>query len=153
MTIRTCRGCGQSNRVPLDKLADTGRCGACKADLAPLDEPLDVDPDAFRQIVTSAKVPVLVDFWAAWCAPCRMATPHVKRVARELAGRAIVVKVDTQQHADLASVFHVRAIPAFAVLVNGDVVLQQSGLVDHQQLRRWVEDAAAQASAGRQKGA
>ena len=102
--IRRCASCGQNNRVPLDKLAATGRCGACKAALPPLGEPLDVDPEAFRAIVNSARVPVLVDFWAAWCAPCRMAAPHVKRVAQELAGKAIVVKVNTEQHADLAAI-------------------------------------------------
>ena len=140
--IRTCPACSQDNRVPLAKLAATGRCGACKAELAPLAQPLEVDPGSFREIVESARVPILVDFWAEWCAPCRMAAPHVKRVASELAGQAIVLKVNTERHPELAARFRVQGIPNFAVFKNGDLVMQQAGLVDHRQLRHWLEQAA-----------
>ena len=91
--IRVCEKCGQKNRVPPAKLTDEGRCGACKASLRPLDVPISVGSPDFDEIIGAVTVPVLVDFWAQWCAPCRMAAPHVERVAREMSGRAIVLKV------------------------------------------------------------
>ena len=140
--IRTCPRCGQKNRIPADRLADNGRCGACKTPLPALAEPLDVDPSTFQQIVSKARVPVLVDFWADWCAPCRMAAPAVKQVAGEMAGRALVLKVDTERHPELSARFDVRGIPNFLVFKDGAVVFRQPGLVDHRQLQKWLEQAA-----------
>ena len=97
----------------------------------------------FDETVAGSTVPVLVDFWAEWCAPCRMAAPHVESVAREMSGRAIVLKVDTEAHPDLANRFQIRGIPNFAVLEGGSVVLQQAGLVDGAKLRSWLEQAGA----------
>jgi thioredoxin 2 len=105
--------------------------------------PLDVGGDALAAIVESARVPILVDFWAEWCSPCKMAAPHVAGVAEEMSGRAIVLKVDTEAHPDLAARFGVRGIPNFAVLKGGSVVSQQAGLVDRSTLRGWLESAGA----------
>ena len=140
--IRTCGLCGAKNRIPARHLAHTGRCGSCKAALPPQSEPLEVDTDAFDEIVRDSPVPVLTDFWAEWCGPCRMAAPEVHQLAREMAGRALVLKVNTEEHPDLAARFQIQSIPNFVVLRGGKVVSQQAGLAGRAEMRRWLEGAA-----------
>jgi thioredoxin 2 len=136
--IRVCAHCQQQNRVPARHLADTGRCGKCKQPLPAIAEPIEADRELFDDVVRNATVPVLVDFWAEWCGPCRMAAPEVKRVANEVAGRALVLKVNTQQNPDLAARYKVQGIPNFVVLKNGQVMLQQAGLVNASQMKAWL---------------
>jgi thioredoxin 2 len=110
--------------------------------LPPFAVPIEVDTLAFDDIIQNARVPVFVDFWAAWCGPCRMAAPHVETLARNFAGRALVLKVDTEANADLAVRYQIQSIPNFIVFRDGRPVLQRAGVAPPQEMSRWIEQGA-----------
>ena len=140
--IRACSQCGQKNRIRAKFLASTGRCGNCKSPLPPIAEPLAVDDMLFDEIIQNATVPVLVDFWAEWCGPCHMAAPEVAQTAADMAGKAIVLKVDTEKYPELAGRFDIRGIPNFVVFFGGRKAMQQAGVVSHDQMEQWLRAAA-----------
>jgi thioredoxin 2 len=111
--------------------------------LPPIAEPLAADEQLFDEVVKNGSVPILVDFWAGWCRPCVAAAPEVARTATNMAGKAIVLKVDTEKYPQVAARFQVNSIPNFVVLSGGRVVSQQAGLVDHNEMERWLKSAAA----------
>jgi thioredoxin 2 len=126
--VVACRQCGRRNRISYDVLATTTRCGACKSNLPPIDSPIDVESEAeFDALISSSSVPVLVDFWAAWCGPCKMVAPEIEKVASGNAGKLIVAKVSTEQLPALAQRFQVSSIPALSVFAHGRELNRTAG--------------------------
>src|SRR3954462_487713 len=124
----TCSACGQRNRVTFERLAGSVRCGNCKHDLTAPSVPLDVSSVSdFDTLVAKSSVPVVVDYWAPWCGPCRMVAPELAKVAARGAGRFVVVKVNTDVLSDLGERFGIRSIPTLAVFSGGREVARTAG--------------------------
>jgi thioredoxin 2 len=135
--LTTCPACGKTNRVPA-QAAGRPRCGNCKADLPWIVAAGDAD---FAAVAEQSPVPVLVDFWAAWCGPCRMVSPVLDKLARERPGRIKLVKVDVDKSPGLSRRFDVQAIPTLMVLVDGKVAARQAGAAPAEVLRAWLDGA------------
>ncbi|HSG50016.1 MAG TPA: thioredoxin domain-containing protein, partial [Longimicrobiales bacterium] len=106
------------NRVSMDRAGDRPKCGKCQRPIL-MDRPLKVDPDDFQKTVLESQVPVLVDFYADWCAPCRMLAPHLDRVAAAGVGRLLVAKVDSDRAPELSQRFGIRGLPTVVLFRDG----------------------------------
>ncbi|MFF1882369.1 thioredoxin [Pseudarthrobacter sp. NPDC058196] len=134
-----CTACGKTNRVPA-RASGHPRCGNCKADLPWIVSAGDAD---FAAVAEQSPLPVLVDFWAAWCGPCRMVSPVLDKLARERPGKIKLVKVDVDTSPGLSRRFDVQAIPTLMVIVDGKVVARQAGAAPADVLRSWLDRALA----------
>jgi len=148
--IVACSNCGQKNRMAYQRLGESVRCGQCKQALTAPTEPIEVQQsDDFDRLVAQSSLPVVVDYWAPWCGPCRMVAPELKKVAARQAGRMLVIKVNTDQLADLGQRYNIRSIPTLAVFADGKEVARTSGARPAEEIERFV----AQATPLQHKGA
>jgi thioredoxin 2 len=137
-----CPHCTAVNRIPLDKPAGSAKCGRCHGPLF-TGKPFPVTAESFATHFLHNDIPVVVDFWADWCGPCKAMAPVFERVAAELEPNVRFLKIDTQSEQDVAARYDVRSIPTLILFRNNKVIARRSGATDQRSLRAWVEQAMA----------
>lgn len=134
----TCLECGQLNRVPDAKLTAGPKCGTCGAALVTR-KAVEVDPAILEKAAKHDDLPLVVDFWAPWCGPCRMMAPEFSKAAETLAGQARLVKLDTQKHQSAGARYRIRGIPTMVQFQRGKETKRQSGAMRDGQIVAWVK--------------
>jgi thioredoxin 2 len=144
--VVTCSACGRANRLAFNSLNKPSRCGQCHTDVPHLSVPVDVPNAAmFDAMTTQSVLPIVVDFWAPWCGPCRMVAPELERVARNNAGRWLVAKVNTDVVDEVAARFAIRSIPTMAVVDHGREIARVAGARSAGDIERFVTESLADA--------
>lgn len=138
-----CPHCLAINRVPDDRLSNGPKCGQCGTLLLP-GKPVDLTADSFDRFIARAGLPVLVDFWAGWCGPCKMMAPVFQQMAAEMATRVRFAKVDTEAHPQVSMRYHIKGIPSLILFRNGAEAARSAGAMDAHALQRWLASQGIQ---------
>jgi thioredoxin 2 len=142
--VAACSRCGQHNRIRFDRLGGTARCGKCKAEIHQPSAPMDVPTvGVFDAVTTHSAIPVVVDYWASWCAPCRMVAPELEEIALQHPGRFLVVKVDTERLSELSARYQIQSIPMMAVFHRGHEKARTVGARPAKDILAFIERAMA----------
>jgi len=135
-----CPSCGAINRIPAGRDPLKAKCGKCGGKLFN-GKPVDISDALFGKLVAKTSIPVVVDFWADWCGPCKMMAPHFAQVAAEMEPRVRFVKLDTERNPMVANHFRIQSIPALKIFKNGKVVAETAGAMQAAQLKQWIESS------------
>jgi thioredoxin 2 len=146
--VVACPNCGQRNRIQYEHLSQAVRCGKCKTNIPGVAVPVEVDSEEhFNTLMGSSSLPVLVDFWAPWCGPCKMVAPEFQRVAAASAGELIVAKVNTEEQPAIAQRYDITSIPTLIVFQSGHEVARTAGARPADAIRSFVQEAIGQVKA------
>lgn len=142
--VTTCPSCGQRNRIPYSRMRSETRCGKCHTAIAPPGDPIETpDAAAFDAAIAQSDLPVVVDFWAPWCGPCRMVAPELAKVAGRHAGEYLILKVNTDAIPELGDRFRIRSIPTMAVFGGGKEVGRTAGARPAPDIEAFIESTLA----------
>ncbi|MGV0963801.1 MAG: thioredoxin TrxC [Polynucleobacter sp.] len=137
--IISCPHCHKSNRVPAEKIASQPTCGACKNELLSL--PINSDGVDFEELIKSSTLPIVVDFWAPWCGPCKMFAPTFEASATARSNKIVHVKINTERYPAIGAEFNIRSIPTLVLFKGGKELNRVSGALQTAQLNQFIDQA------------
>jgi thioredoxin 2 len=137
-----CPYCGAVNRIPSQRLSDNPKCGKCSKNIF-ASKPVELTAADFHKQIANSEIPVLVDFWAPWCGPCKMMAPAFEKAAAALEPKVRLAKLNTENEQQIGAQFDIRSIPTLVLFNNGKEIARKSGAMMGGQIEQWVESQLA----------